>query len=101
MSNGFMGRSLVCYATDVEAAQASCAATANCDGLSSGTTTTAGPAGAEFVPVTVSGVDTYVSVQPCDRIGGDFYSLIWPAFIPAIVAVLCARWIFRQFSTHA
>lgn len=97
--NGWLGQSLVCYATPLEAARSSCAGMAGCQGVTG--EGAVGPGDSLLMPVmTITGAST-VAIQPCARLDGQFFSSLLSVAIPAVIAILCARAIWAQFKTHA
>lgn len=100
MATGWAGLSMVCYADALQAVQASCAGTPACQGVSGDGSP--GVGGSQVFPVTMAGGQAYsLAVQPCERIDASFFGGLLPVFIPAVIAVLCAKKIWRMFDTHA
>lgn len=97
--NGWAGLSLVCYGTPLEAAQMSCAGTHDCVGVSG--SQSSGVGGSLVFPIeTVTGAAT-IAVQPCARLDAEFFSGLLPVVVPAVLAILLARRVWRIFDTHA
>lgn len=99
MVNGWAGLSLVCHSTSLQAAQMSCAGTPGCTGISG--TESPGVGGSVVFPFTSQTGSGTVAVQPCARIDGTFFAGLLPVIVPAIVAIVCAKFIQRQFFNHA
>lgn len=98
MANGWAGLSLVCHATSEQAAQMSCAGTPGCIGVSG--PESQGVGGSVVFPITTQTGAGTVAVQPCARIDGTFFAGLLPVIIPAIVAIVCAKFLQRQFFNH-
>lgn len=100
MATGWAGLSMVCYSDALQAAQATCAGTPACQGISG--EGSPGVGGSQvFSAALASGATLSIAVQPCERIDASFFGGLLPVFIPAVVAVLCAKKIWRMFDSHA
>lgn len=97
---GWAGLSMVCHGAPLEAVRLSCAGTPGCSGVDDTPTDT--EQGGKSYPAHVNGATVALTVQPCERLEASFLAdHILPAFIPAAVAIVGAKFILRQFSNHA
>jgi hypothetical protein len=96
---GWAGLSMVCYGDPLSAARASCSGTPGCQGVAG--EPTGGPGGSLALSATTSAGSTWLYVQPCDRLEAGFFNATLAAYIPAVIAILCARHVLRQWQSHS
>lgn len=100
MASGWAGLSLVCYGEPLQAAQSSCSGVLACAGITG--EGGPGPGGSKaFTYQTTGGQTASLYVQPCDRIDASFFAGLMPVVIPAAIAILCAKKVWRMFDSHA